>query len=461
MKPAAAVPHLRRRLSRWLALLTMLGLGVVSIVVYLVFDTTLAARQKEMLDEKQQALMHVLADDSIEHKDKSLDHMLTDFLAGHADYSIRIVSSNGRVLFDSRVPSLGAEHTLQRSFAVRISSSQADHGHDATATLVMDRRPDDALLQALAWTLFASMIAGSLILSVIGGLLVRNGLRPIQSLVTQISELSAKDFERRLEGHALPQELLPLVTQFNALLDRLSDAYGQLESFNADVAHELNTPLATLISSTEVVLRKPRSVEEMREVLESNLEDLRRIAGIVGDMLFLSRADRGVGARETKVQSLATVANDVVEFYEAVTLEANLTVEVHGNAQAQIDAPLMRRALSNLLSNATRYATAASSIVIQIETREQRDHAETVISVTNSGPDIEPEHLRHLFERFYRADTSRHNTDRNHGLGLAIVKAIAKMHGGTAFAQSAVGKTTFGMVLPSPSSSHNSLPATT
>ena len=268
MKPAAAVPHLRRRLSRWLALLTMLGLGVVSIVVYLVFDTTLAARQKEMLDEKQQALMHVLADDSIEHKDKSLDHMLTDFLAGHADYSIRIVSSNGRVLFDSRVPSLGAEHTLQRSFAVRISSSQADHGHDATATLVMDRRPDDALLQALAWTLFASMIAGSLILSVIGGLLVRNGLRPIQSLVTQISELSAKDFERRLEGHALPQELLPLVTQFNALLDRLSDAYGQLESFNADVAHELNTPLATLISSTEVVLRKPRSVEEMREVLE-------------------------------------------------------------------------------------------------------------------------------------------------------------------------------------------------
>lgn len=136
-------------------------------------------------------------------------------------------------------------------------------------------------------------------------------------------------------------------------------------------------------------------------------------------------------------------------------------MEVHGDAQAQIDAPLMRRALSNLLSNATRYATAASSIVIQIETREQRDHAETVISVTNSGPDIEPEHLRHLFERFYRADTSRHNTDRNHGLGLAIVKAIAKMHGGTAFAQSAVGKTTFGMVLPSPSSSHNSLPATT
>lgn len=449
MRLAATVPHLGRRLSRWLALLSLLGLGAVSIVVYVVFDTTLAVRQKEMLDEKQQALMHVLADDSAEHKDKSLNHMMTDFLAGHADYSIRIVSSAGTILFDSRDPSLADEHTLQRTFSVRISSSEADHGHDATATLVMDRRPDDALLQALAWTLLASMIAGAFILSVIGGLLVRNSLRPIQSLVTQTSELSARDLERRLDGSALPQELLPLVTQFNALLDRLSDAYGQLESFNANVAHELNTPLATLISSIEVVLRKPRSVDEMREVLESNLEDMRRIAGIVGDMLFLSRADSGVGARETRTQSLATVAHEVTEFYEAVTLEANLTVEVHGDAQAQIDAPLMRRALSNLLSNAMRYAESASSIVIQIETRERRDHSETVISVSNSGHDIEPQHLRHLFERFYRADTSRHNADRNHGLGLAIVKAIAKMHGGTAFAQSTNGTTTFGIVLPS------------
>ena len=451
MNPASAVPHLGRRLSRWMALLSMLGLGAVSIVVYLVFDTTLSARQKDMLDQKQQALIHVLMDDNIEHRDKSLEHVLTDFLAGHADYSIRIVNTSGNVLFDSRIPDLEEKHTLQRSFAVKISSYRSDQVHDATATLVMDRRPDDALLRALAWTLFVSMIAGSLLLSLFGGLLVRSSLRPIQSLVTQISELSAKDFERRLDGGGLPQELLPLVTQFNALLDRLADAYRQLESFNADVAHELNTPLATLISSSDVVLRKPRSVDEMREVLESNLEDLRRIAGMVGDMLFLSRADRGVGARETKVCSLAAVANDVVEFYEAVALESNLTVEVRGDAQAHIDAPLMRRALSNLLSNATRYAHSGSNIVIQIGTRLQPDHTEAVISVTNSGTDIEPQHLRHLFDRFYRADSSRHNVDRNHGLGLAIVKAIAKMHGGTAFAQSGEGVTTFGMVLPSAS----------
>ncbi|MDH1290875.1 heavy metal sensor histidine kinase [Comamonas terrigena] len=448
MKQTAGVQHLGRQLSRWMALLSMLGLGAVSIAVYLVFDTTLSARQEEMLDQKQQALVHVLGDDDVEHRDKSLAHVLTDFLAGHADYAIRIVDSQGATLFDSRVPGLGAEHTLQRTFAVTIQSRTTDHAQAATATLVMDRRPDDALLRALAWALFISMIAGSLLLSLFGGLLVRRSLRPIQSLVSQIDELSAKDFGRRLDGSGLPQELLPIVTQFNALLDRLADAYRQLESFNADVAHELNTPLSTLISSTEVVLRKPRTVEEMREVLESNLEDLRRIAAMVGDMLFLSRADRGAGTREAKVFSLAAVATDVVEFYEAVALEADLTVEVRGDAQLQFDAPLMRRALSNLLSNATRYAASGSRIVIQIGTQAQHGHTEAVISVTNTGADIAPQHLRHLFDRFYRADSARYNADRNHGLGLAIVKAIAKMHGGTVFAQSEGGTTTFGLVLP-------------
>ncbi|MEG0974546.1 MAG: heavy metal sensor histidine kinase [Comamonas sp.] len=441
-------PHLGRRLSRWIALLSMLGLGAVGIVVYLVFDTTLSERQKEMLDQKQQALIHVLADDNIEHKDKSLEHMLMDFLAGHADYSIRIVSNSGTELFDSRLPNLRSVHTLQRTFSVKISSLSSGHGHDAMATLVMDRRPDDALLRALGWTLFLSMIAGSLLLSFFGGLIVRSSLRPIQSMVTQISELSARDFERRLDGSGLPEELLPIVTQFNALLDRLVDAYRQLESFNADVAHELNTPLATLISSSEVVLRKPRTVDEIRDVLESNLEDLRRIAGIVNDMLFLSRADRGVGARETKPCSLAMVANEVVEFYEAVAWDANLTIEVRGDAQVQIDAPLMRRAISNLLSNATRYAGRDSTVVIQIAKHLQDESSSAVLSVTNVGMDIEPHHLRHLFERFYRADSSRHNADRNHGLGLAIVKAIAKMHGGTVFAQSEGGTTTFGLILP-------------
>ena len=447
MNAAPAAPNLGRRLSRWLAVLSMLGLGGVSLAVYLVFDTTLAARQKEMLVQKQQALIHVLSDVSEEHRNKSLDHMLSDFLAGHDDYSIRIVGAGGAVLYDSLKFAPGERHTLERTFDVVLAFPSSGEPMAAKATLIMDRRPDDALLRALAWTLLASMVAGALVLSLAGMFLIRRGLLPIRSLVTQISELSPKDLTRRLDG-ALPEELMPLVTQFNALLDRLSDAYRQLESFNADVAHEMNTPLATLINSSEVVLRKPRTVEEMREVLESNLEDLQRLAGIVGDMLFLSRADRGAGTRETAVWSLAEIASEVAEFYEAVALDTGLTLEVQGDAWARIDAPLMRRALSNLLSNATRYADSGSSVIIRIETRTVGGHSEAVVAISNMGPEVGPRHLRHLFDRFYRADASRRNADRNHGLGLAIVKAIAHMHDGSVFARSENRVTTIGMVLP-------------
>lgn len=448
MKAAGVAPHLGRRLSGWLAVLTLLGLGGVSLVVYLVFDTTLGLRQQEMLDQKQQALQHLLAGEDAEHGNKSIAHILTDFLAGHDDYAIELVDKENRVLYDSPKSSLGAENAVRRTFGVQISPTFGGEARAAQATLVMDRRSDNALLRTLAWTLFLSTMAGSAVLSLAGMWLVRRGLVPIHSLVAQISALSPRDLARRLDGGELPQELLPLVTQFNALLDRVSDAYRQLESFNADVAHEMNTPLATLINSSEVVLRKPRSMAEMREVLESNLEDLRRIAGIVGDMLFLSRADRGGKTRETVVWSLAAVAREVAEFYEAVALEAQLTLEVQGDAQACIDIPLMRRALSNLLGNATRYALAGSVVRIDLAVRTANGQAESVIAVSNQGPGIEAHHLRHLFDRFYRADLSRHNADRNHGLGLAIVKAIADMHGGSVFAQSEDGVTTVGLAIP-------------
>lgn len=131
-----------------------------------------------------------------------------------------------------------------------------------------------------------------------------------------------------------------------------------------------------------------------------------------------------------------------------MALDGGLSLDVQGDALARVDAPLMRRALSNLLSNATRYADAGSSVIIRIDTRTISGHSEVVIAVSNMGPEVDPHHLRHLFDRFYRADASRRNADRNHGLGLAIVKAIAHMHDGSVFARSENRVTTIGMVLP-------------
>ena len=183
----------------------------------------------------------------------------------------------------------------------------------------------------------------------------------------------------------------------------------------------------------------------MREVLASNLEELHRLTGIVNDMLFLSQADRGVGARRVPVSSLASVAVDVLDYHEAALAEAGLTAKVVGDAHGAFDVPLLRRALSNLLGNATRYARNGSIVQVNFRTV---DEDRVLISVTNCGDSIDPEILPHLFDRFFRADPARSHGQSNHGLGLAIVGAIARMHQGKPVAWSENGLTSVGLEIP-------------
>ena len=228
------------------------------------------------------------------------------------------------------------------------------------------------------------------------------------------------------------------------MLGRLAQAYEQLEGFNADVAHELCTPLATLIGSTELALRKARGPEEMREVLGCNLEELQRIAGIVQDMLFLSHANHGASARRVPTASLAAVAKVVGDYHEAALADAGLHLEVIGDAAGAFDVPLLQRALSNLVANATRYAERGTTVSIEIG---DTPDGEVTLTTVDHGVTIGPEHLPRLFDRFYRSDRSRRDAAQNHGLGLSIVAAIARMHGGRPFARSGGGITSIGLTL--------------
>src|SRR3989475_217783 len=249
-------------------------------------------------------------------------------------------------------------------------------------TLILDRGPDNMILRHLAWTLGIAAIASTLIVSISSIWLVKKGLSPINLLITQTRQVSAQNLIKRLDDSQQPQELMPLIRQINDLLDRLSVAYRQMESFNADVAHELNTPLSTLISSAELALRKRRTSDELVDVLSSNLEDLHRMASIIADMLFLSNADRGNGAQRMAVSSLAELAREVIELHEASLLDAGLEVAIQGEAKGILDASLLRRALSNLLGNATRYASKGSKIIVDIRMRSE-EHTSELQSQSN------------------------------------------------------------------------------
>ena len=430
---------LGRRLSWWLALQAFAGLAGVCLAVYLATAVSLSTRQAESLAQKQTLVRHLLEEARADGDLPKLTHKFDDFFLGREDLGLMLTRADGSRLYRAATTAESAAHRREARFDL---PSPTDAATRLDATLTLDVGSDRALLRRLAFTLLGSAVIGALLISIGGFLLVRQGLHPVHELVDQTRHLAADTLDQRLDGTAQPEELQALVAQFDALLGRLDLAYAQLEGFNADVAHELCTPLATLIGGTELALRKVRSADELRELLGSNLEELQRMSAIVRDMLFLSQADRGARARRVPTPSLAAVAAAVAEYHEAALDEAGLCIEVVGDAAGAFDVALLRQALSNLVGNATRYAARGSAVRISIETKAPE---QVLIDVINEGSDIAPEHLPRLFDRFYRSDPARSHADRNHGLGLSIVAAIARMHGGTTCATSTGGFTSVGI----------------
>ncbi|HEY0201074.1 MAG TPA: histidine kinase dimerization/phospho-acceptor domain-containing protein, partial [Burkholderiaceae bacterium] len=188
-----------------------------------------------------------------------------------------------------------------------------------------------------------------LLVAALGYWIARVGLRPVQRLSTQAQSIGPGNRGQRLQSPALPLELANMGASFDAALDRLDAAYHQLETFNADVAHELRTPLANLIGQTQVALARERGAQRLHEVLQSNLEELERLRAIVSDMLFLARAEQGARANRLVDASLAAEVAKTVDFFDVLLDEASMRITVEGDAVAPIETSLFRRALTNLL----------------------------------------------------------------------------------------------------------------
>ena len=427
---------LGRRLARWMALLTLAGLALTCLGVYTVTALSFQDRQNDTLRQQKIQVSHLIAE--VGGPDfTTLTHKLDDAMVGRRDVRMTLTGPNGRVIYASgNIPS--DKRTIDARFEISNSNGSIQ------ALLSLDASEDDRVLKRLAQTLIAAALAGAVVIAIGGYTLVQIGLEPVRDLSSQIQALEADNLHHQLDGSAQPDELVPLVFHVNGMLERLHTAYDQLEAFNADVAHELFTPLATLMGSTEIALRKARDVETLRDVLGDHLEDLQRMSMIVQDMLFLSQADRGAEARRESVDSLARLVNAVADLHEAAIEDAGLQLQVDGDAACAVDIRLLQRALSNLIGNATRHALPQSTIVVKIN----RHDAEVALRVVNQGNTIPDEHLPYLFNRFYRVDSARTEAVRNHGLGLAIVSAIARMHRGRTLAESRDGVTSIGFVLP-------------
>ncbi len=292
--------------------------------------------------------------------------------------------------------------------------------------------------------LWAAIIAAIFLSALLGVAIARSGMAPIRAMTAHARRISTERLADRLDTDALPRELLNLGQAFNDMLGRLDDSFRRLSEFSSDIAHELRTPVTNLLTETQVMLSKRRSADEYREVLASNAEELERLARMTADMLFLAKADNGLVVPNRERLDLAEEVRELFDFYDAVAEEKGIALSLEGEARAEGDRLMLRRAINNLLSNALRHTPTGGRVTVRLT----RAPEAICLAVTNTGDPIPAEVLPRLFERFYRPDDSRHRHSEGAGLGLAITRSVVAAHGGEITVRSGAEGNTFEIRLP-------------
>lgn len=277
--------------------------------------------------------------------------------------------------------------------------------------------------------------------------LVWLGLLPLHRLSHAVSQVSEKDFQLKIERSSLPAELQPIARRVAETLRLLQKAFAREKQAAEDISHDLRTPLAALNTTLEVALKKERKPAEYRELLQECQLSAHQMSHLVERLLALARIDAGsnpVNLRDIDLSRVVHIASDLVRPLAKVQ---DVTLRVHAPDQLPVraDGDKIHEVLTNLLHNAIDYNRPGGSIDLTV----RRDGATVELNVADTGIGIRPEAREHLFERFYRADPSRHVETPHCGLGLAIVKSYVELLGGEISVDSEVGcGTTFRIVFP-------------
>jgi two-component system, OmpR family, heavy metal sensor histidine kinase CusS len=312
-------------------------------------------------------------------------------------------------------------------------------GEEARVIVARDIRHHTDFLDQLRRDFWLAVLAAALLTAVVGLLVARRGLRPVRAIARAAGRISAGRLAERIPEQDVPAELAELVSAFNAMLGRLEESFLRLSDFSADLAHELRTPIHALRMQTEVSLGKPRSVDEYRDLLASSLEEYERLSRIIGDMLFLAKAEHGLVSPGKEAIGLRDLCQRLVEYYGI--LNENVSIELRGDdVGIHGDQLMLERAIGNLLVNAIHHTPSGGRIVLAIA----REAESAVISVSNSGPPIPRDALSRIFDRFVRLNQDNEGS----GLGLAITRSIVHAHRGTIAVRTGEKKTEFVIRIP-------------
>ncbi|QYD71783.1 HAMP domain-containing protein [Paraburkholderia edwinii] len=447
-------------------------------------EIVLAARHTRRLANELRSF-----DDVRAHADR-----LTSQVLGNTALSMDVRDAHGNTLFSHNTeggatsmvePLVATQHVPQAAritgtaivetqqgsrMPVRGLATDATLADGSAVTIVIARDMTDRwlLLDHYRDRLYGAGFGGMLLAFLMSWMLVHESLRPLRELAAHAAAITVDRLHARMKIDNAPRELAAVIASLNAMLDRLAGGFQRMSQYTADLAHDMRTPLANLRGSTEVALSRPRDAGEYQALLESNLEECERLSRMIESVLFLARAEHPQFVTRMKTLDAHSELARVADYFEGIADDAGVKVRVASTApvaggtggtgksgrqsvgsEVRADAELFRRAVSNLLANAIRHTPRGKEITLSAQA--QPASGDLRVTVANEGSRIDPSLLERVFDRFYRADPSRHNAPAgpaSTGLGLAIVRTIMELHGGSAYAESDETSTRFILVFP-------------
>jgi heavy metal sensor kinase len=314
--------------------------------------------------------------------------------------------------------------------------------------------PMNLQLRQFTFVLLLGLPLAVIVAGVGGYVLARRALAPIEQMTERARTITAERLSDRLPVRHPDDEMGRLALVFNETLARLEGSFEQMRQFTADVSHELRTPLTSIRSVGEVGLRGHKDESAYRGIIESMLEEVDRLAGLVDRLLTLSRAETGQAPLSREIVHLQALAEEVVQHLSVLAEEKQqqLVVERRAAPDALADKQVLRHALINLVDNAIKFTPRGGQVCIRIS----ETPTSAIFDVIDTGPGVPADARPRIFDRFYRAD--ERDGERGSGLGLSIARGAVEANGGRLTLEaSGAGGSTFRITMPRVAPAHRNL----
>ena len=469
LKPSHNAPqssHLRTTLAfRLAAAYSLVGLALVLLAtasLYIVLRTELDKSTQLFLADKLHVLRTMLRERPDDMDGLREEIQLETAARRYQQFYIRLLDEHGAPILTT--PGMDEqldvaelirrtwnrpEHSVSmtgfhgRPFRVASATAWADFSPPRrdTIQIAIDISQEEALLRRYRRWFWAILLASSVVFPLLGYWIARHGIRPVEEIAATARSITSTNLRERIRAGGYPSELASLAETFNQMLDRIEESFERISRFSADIAHDLRTPVNNIRGEAEVALARARTVDEYRAVIESTLEEAVRLSELIGDLLFLARAQSPLTELRREHVNVGKLLSAVRDYYEASASDGGIWLVTEEGAEpvtAELDRALMLRAVSNLISNAIAHTPAGGTVTLATAAED----AAIRIEVSDTGAGIPAEALPRVFDRFFRVDPSRSTTSGGTGLGLAIVQSILALHGGSAEIASQLGRGT-------------------